>query len=182
MSSKRKKKKTTAVVKKTVENEKVSSLKEEIRSIKNKIKEEDKLIYNLNSDKRKTIEEIVDLIFLNSDMKALLNTYTTLDSQVQQKKLQQKNRKTDLANKENKLTEEEKACIEEEKVYKKIGDPDVNYPVGLYDTECKHPVAICNQKQVFLSYKDIRNKKCLKHRDKKPCHHLIWLNGDETLY
>lgn len=168
--SKKRKKNNIPMVKKVVE----SPLMEEIENIKNKIIKEDKEIYNLQDEKRKLTEELVDKILLNSDLQKLIVEYSSIDKKIESRLKAQENRKKDLEFKQKKMEETE--TIIETPLYKKIGDE--NYRVGLYNTECKHPVAICCQKMVYLSYNDIRNKHCLKHRNHKPCKHLQWLNSD----
>lgn len=170
MSKKRKKKNNIPMVKKVVE----SPLMEEIENIKNKIIKEDNEIYNLQDEKRKLTEELVDKILLNSDLQKLIVEYSSIDKKIESRLKAQENRKKDLEFKQKKMEETE--TIIETPLYKQIGDE--NYRVGLYNTECKHPVAICCQKMVYLSYNDIRNKHCLKHRNHKPCKHLQWLNSD----
>lgn len=168
--SKKRKKNNIPMVKKVVE----SPLMEEIENIKNKIIKEDNEIYNLQDEKRKLTEELVDKILLNSDLQKLIVEYSSIDKKIESRLKAQENRKKDLEFKQKKMEETE--TIIETPLYKKIGDE--NYRVGLYNTECKHPVAICCQKMVYLSYNDIRNKHCLKHRNHKPCKHLQWLNSD----
>lgn len=177
MSRKRKKKNQNHIKRKVISE---NPLMEEIKHIKNKINEEEKAIYQIKSEKNKIVEELVDIILFNSGMQELLSKYFKLNEKLEGKINSQNNRKKDLELKENKLSEEEEKIIKEEYEYKKIGE--VDYPVGLYNSVCKCPVAICNSKQVFLSYNDIRNKRCLKHRDKKPCKHLVWLSNDQSLY
>lgn len=168
--SKKRKKNNIPMVKKVVE----SPLMEEIENIKNKIIKEDNEIYNLQDEKRKLTEELVDKILLNSDLQKLIVEYSSIDKKIESRLKAQENRKKDLEFKQKKMEETE--TIIETPLYKQIGDE--NYRVGLYNTECKHPVAICCQKMVYLSYNDIRNKHCLKHRNHKPCKHLQWLNSD----
>ena len=161
--SKKRKKNNIPMVKKVVE----SPLMEEIENIKNKIIKEDNEIYNLQDEKRKLTEELVDKILLNSDLQKLIVEYSSIDKKIESRLKAQENRKKDLEFKQKKMKETE--TIIETPLYKQIGDE--NYRVGLYNTECKHPVAICCQKMVYLSYNDIRNKHCLKHRNHKPCKH-----------
>lgn len=168
--SKKRKKNNIPMVEKVVE----SPLMEEIENIKNKIIKEDNEIYNLQDEKRKLTEELVDKILLNSDLQKLIVEYSSIDKKIESRLKAQENRKKDLEFKQKKMEETE--TIIERPLYKQIGDE--NYRVGLYNTECKHPVAICCQKMVYLSYNDIRNKHCLKHRNHKPCKHLQWLNSD----
>lgn len=172
--SKKKKNKTT--IKKTiVEN----PLIQEVRNIKRKINEEEKNIYELKSEKNKIVENLVDIILLNSNAQELLKKYSDITTTIENKINTQNNRKKDLELKETKLSKDENNIIKEEYDFKKIGE--VDYPIGLYNSICKCPVAVCNSKQVFLSYNDVRNKRCLKHRDKKPCKHLVWLSN-ESIY
>lgn len=171
--SKRKKKKyknNIPKIKKVIE----SPLSEEINNIKNKIVKEENEIYKLQDEKRKITEELVDKILLNSDLQKLIVEYSSIDKKIEGRIKVQENRKKDLELKQKKVKETEN--IVETPLYKKIGDED--YKMGLYNNECKHPVAICCQKMVYLSYNDIRNKHCLKHRNHRPCKHLQWLNSD----
>lgn len=171
-------------IKKTVTIKKENPLVKEINCIKNKISEENENINELNNQKLNITESIVDVILLNSDIKKLLNTYYEIDKEINERIKKQDNRKKDLSMKEKKLSsvnnfKEETITIEESQ-FKKIGE--VPYKVGLYNRECKNPVAICKVKNVFLSYKDIRYvKHCLKHNN-RPCKHLVWLKNDESIY
>lgn len=171
-------KKIIKVTKTPVDN----PLVDEIRSIKGKIIEKDQEIYEEKNQNLRIVEEIVDLIFRDSTVQGLLMEYIDRKNSISEELKRQENRKRDLKFKIDKLKSEcgEDEVLDEddckESPYFQIGD--VNYKVGLYNRECKNPVAICNSKKVFLSYKDIRFKKCCKHRGEPPCKHLIWLQED----
>lgn len=159
----------------------VQNLQEEIRNINRKLKEGEVKAYQLKSNKTRLIEDLAELFLMNSDARKILDEYVSNEVQLRDIEKANKNRKIDLESKEKKLTEEEKKTINDEFAFKKIGDAD--YPVGLYNQPCYEPVAICKDKNVYLSYKDVRYKRCLKHRDKKlggckQCKHLVWLNDD----
>ena len=174
MSHKKKKYKPIPKKKVLIEN----PLIDEVENIRNKIMEEDKKIYDLNSDKRDIVENLVDIIMLNNDIKELLNQYISIDEEIKTTIKKQENRKNDLKYKEEKLEESDKEIVIEKTDFKTASDAEPGVKMGLYNRPCKNAVAYCATKQVFLNYNDIRNKKCLKHRDKKPCKHLIWLNSD----
>lgn len=176
--SKKKKRRNNNFKKKTVEV--ATPLASEVINITKKIQETDKHLYELESKKRVITENMVDLILLNNDLKNLINDYCNISEEIKEDTISQNNRKKDLEFKKTKLNQENMTMVKEVTDFMKIGDMD--RPVGLYNTECRYPVAICQQKNVYLSYNDIRYKKCLKHRDGKPCKHLSWINGDATLY
>lgn len=155
-----------------------SPLAEEVNNITNKICEEEKHIYELEKQKRELTEILVDKILLNNELKEIITKYVNTSNILEEKTKTQNNRKKDLEFKKNKLTEENKTVITEVNNYLQIGD--IDQPVGLYNSICLDPVAICTQKNVYLSYSDIRYaKKCLKHKNHKPCKHLKWLSTDE---
>lgn len=176
MSRKKKKRRgynNKRIPKKIIETQ--SPLAEEVVHIENKIKNEEKDIYELNLQKRIIKEDIVDRILLNNELTELIDNYCTINKEIIEKKEAQERRKLDLKNKKTKL--DINPTVKKEVLdYMKIGD--ANHPVGLYNSICKYPVAICMQKNVYLSYQDIRYKNCLKHRDHKPCKHLQWLNSE----
>jgi hypothetical protein len=154
-----------------------SPLSLEVMHITEKIQEEEGNLFKLDKEKRAIVETIVDKILLNSELKDLISNYCCINHEIEERKNTQNNRKRDLEYKQSKLTEENKTEVKVITDYMKIGDDE--RPVGLYNTECKHPVAICKQKEVYLSYTDIKFKGCLKHKDKKPCKHLQWLPTDK---
>lgn len=156
--------------------EMASPLSMEVMCITNKVQEEEGKLYELEKKKRNITEKLVDKILLNNDLRVLLNNYCDISKEIETKKNIQENRLRDLESKKSKLTDENQTII------KKITEYDTldssNYKVGLYNKECKCPVAICKQKNVYLSYNDLKFKKCLQHNH-KPCKHLQWLQTDE---
>ena len=173
MSKKKKK-----IFKNKFHNNGVQSLKEEIVNINKNIRNDEMKAYELKSNKIKLLEDLAEIFILNSDAQKILNEYCNNEMQLREIETTNNNRKKDLEYKKNKLTEEELKSINDEFTFKKIGQTD--YPVGLFNRPCYDGVAICNQKNVFLSYKDVKNKRCLSHKDRKPCKHLVWLKNDET--
>lgn len=186
MSRKRKKGRSKANSKiqkpKKVIVEKQSPLMEEVTNITNKVHEEELALYELDKKKRKITEDLVDKILLNDELTSLISQYCYTSKELDNRSASQENRKRDLEFKQSKLTEENKTVLAEVTEYMQIGDDVNGKPVGLYNSTCKAPVAICLQKNVYLSYGDVKFKKCLQHRDHKPCKHLQWLTGDNIVF
>jgi len=182
MSRKKKKRRGSSNFKKPIKKvvEMQSPLAEEVANITNKVHEEEYALYELEKRKRNITEELVDKILLNNELKTLINQYCLTSKELDERTKSQTNRKKDLEYKQSKLTNENQTIIKEITDYMRIGDSDK--PVGLYNSVCKDPVAICRQKNVYLSYADIRYKGCLKHRDHKPCKHLDWLTNDNDIF
>lgn len=181
MSKKNKKKRRVTNNFKKATVEVASPLAQEVVHITNKIHEVDKEIYDLEDQKRKKVESIVDLMLLSNDFKNLIEDYCAINQSIKDCLEGQKNRKKDLEFKKAKLTEDNQTVVKEVTQFMEIGDLG-DKPVGLYNTECLCPVAVCMEKNVYLSYSDIRHKKCLKHKGGIPCKHLKWLSFNSSLY
>jgi len=153
-----------------------SPLSMEVTYITNKVHEEEGKLYELESKKRNITEKLVDKILLNNDLRHLINDYCNISKELESTKTAQENRLKDLESKQSKLTEENKTIIKKITEYENI--ETANYKVGLYNRECKCPVAICKQKNVYLSFNDVKFKKCLQHNH-KICKHLQWLDTNE---
>jgi len=154
-----------------------SPLAVEVMNINNKIHEEEKEIYELTIKKKNITEDLVDRILLSNELKDLILNYIDTNKELEERKLHNENRKKDLEFKENKLSETGKTVVKEVTDYMTIDDTN-DYYIGLFNSECKCPVAICKQKNVYLSYEDLEYKRCLKHKDHKICKHLEWLSLD----
>lgn len=155
-------------------------LAEEVCNITNRIQEEERNIYELEKRKVRLTECLVDEILKSNDLKNLINQYCITSRELDEKCRSQENRKKDLEYKKTKLSDENQTMLAEVTDYLTIDDSDK--PIGLYNSICKSPVAKCLHHNVYLSYADTKYKKCLQHRNHKPCKHLEWLPLDDDIF
>lgn len=177
-------------------NKKYNKLQKEVNNIKlnldlseKNIKEKQKELDSLTSKIFETFIEgscQSEYIVIKKD-DDLIKNYLQLNNFLKEEIRKNDNRKIDYNCKKRKLKDLsiqfpnlEKELPKKDK-FKQIGDKDINYNIGLYNKECPKPVAVCELKNVYLSYKDVRTKRCL-FKNHKPCSHLRWLNMQDNLY
>jgi len=182
MSKKRKRGRSSNSLKKIKRKviEVQTPLAEEVSNITTRIQEEERIIYELEKRKVKLTECLVDEILKSNDLKNLINQYCVTSKELDEKNRSQNNRKKDLEYKKLKLSDENQTMSVEVPDYLTIEDSD--RPIGLYNTICKDPVAKCLNHNVYLSFADVKYKKCLQHRNHKPCKHLEWLPLDNDIF
>ena len=164
--------------------DKLPIIRQEVEYITIKIRNLDDDIFQLLKERDRLRDEInnksIELLRINNQISKLekKKANKAVDLKRKQEIINEfSDDDLDTSSESNIIIEEEKETDKEEcdcekehnKKYMEIGD--AKYPVGLFNSVCKNPEAICDLKNCFLSYKDVRKRKCLF----KMCKHLKWL-------